>query len=148
MQESRRMQIYIPSTIKKKVVTLLLNYNELEWFNFSLVDIDECTIEVSAFQSEWLLTRVEEIRKSGLDDDDEEDAFLRYKGFLLSTIKDQVYWFRVWMADMDDEKEFDVRELAGWREKDPDWKTLIQEAIDEGKLAADSRFLRERSSMF
>lgn len=140
--ESDSMLISIPMTIRRTAINLLLDHNP-SWFTFSQRTPDECVLDVEPSRRDWLREQVEAIKESGLDDDDDENAWFRYKGILISYVGDRRYWYRIWTLAMEEEKEFDVRDLELWDGEEAHIEQVIKAAIDSGELSPDAEFLHD-----
>jgi hypothetical protein len=138
------MCIVIPAVIRKNVIHLLLDY-QLDWFAFAQRTPTECILDVPARSYDQLLTEIASIRESGLEDDDDERSWFRYKGILISYVGDLTYWYRIWTSSMEEEKEFDVRDLENWNGQEDHIKHFIKAAIDSGELSPNAEFLRDRT---
>jgi hypothetical protein len=89
-----------------------------------------------------------ELAASGLVDDDDEMAWFRYRGALISyTLAEpgsvSEWHYRYEAEGMSGPKEFDVRDLTAPRDHRADHRAAIVAAIDSGELHPDASFLEE-----
>ena len=79
---------------------------------------------------------IEGIKESGLIDSDEDEAWFRYKGVLISFIEGYTFWYSMLTPKMDDESQFDVRALDTYLGDNRQIEAYIKAAIDSGELEA------------
>src|SRR5260370_6675519 len=147
------MIISFPVSIRNMVLHLLLDRGDIPWFTFSRQTPDTCTIDVPEFLGNWLQPKVEALQASGLTDKDGPRAWFRFQGTLISFIEDLIYRYRIFTPEMDETKEFDVRDLKKFQDRSFDvWsdkikyiEQILKEALSSGELSLHSAFLEEGS---
>ncbi len=142
------MIIPFPAQIKCKVIDLLLNrYPPCTRFLFEQDEQEQCQVQLPNEYPDWgpwLFDRVQEILATDLTDGDGEDAWFRYKGFLIfypergHTFRYQVYTDETPLRRY----EFDVRDLLPYGSGSTvNHEQTIRAAIESGQIALDSPLL-------